>query len=143
MDTKREAEITASIKENLDVATVGRGTADRLVWLFAHLEEYLGRWIGFCNIDAIQMASVVQCDLHTLLLIGISTIEEELQHAEAASHLRKEWSQFVQLVRAINANSSKDVGRQLETKLAAVQRELVAWVQAGGGGVESRGGAVG
>lgn len=124
VDTKRKEEMIAFTKELLAEATKGCGVVERLGWLLAHLDEYLERWRGFSNIDGVSMKSVLKNDLHVVLLMGVALVDEEMARIDVVSPLRKEWDQFTRLTYILNDQSSKDIGQQLSTQLAVVEREL-------------------
>lgn len=124
MDAKRKAEMIVFTRELLDEATKGRGIAERLNWLFAHLEEYLERWRGFANIDGMSIEGVIGTDLHVVLLIGVALIDEEMEKVDMSAHLRIRWNEFSELAYAINAQSSKEVGSQLSKILNSINVEL-------------------
>jgi len=106
MDAKRKAEMMASLRERLDTATNGLGVVERLAWVINHVEDYLGRWTAFCGLDAIPISGILESDLHTVLLLGVALMDEEIERIGGPSRLRERWEEFAGLVRAIHAETS-------------------------------------
>jgi hypothetical protein len=132
VDTTRKEEMIASIKERLTSETDAADSVGRLVWLLNHLEEYLERWIDFSRIDTIQLADILNSDLHTVLLIGIAIFDDEI-NADPKAPVRQEWSEFVHLIQSVNPKSNKNIGQELSLALRRVQTQIS---EGGKGGTE-------
>ena len=96
----------------------------RLTWLFQHLDEYLDRWIGFCNVGPSVVGSIVEGDLHICLVIALDLIHEELRSLVGATAFKERWAEFSDLVRRINSETDRSIGKQLEAKFEAARKEL-------------------
>jgi hypothetical protein len=124
MNAARAAELRASLANNLDIAGYGAGTLGRVRWLFDHLEEYLGRWIGFYSEGRIPIGAIVNSDLHTMLLVGIEATDVEIRSLDGAENLEFSWRRFVAVVRNVHANSDPGVSLEMGERLADARCEL-------------------
>lgn len=132
MDALRRAELAASLKSRLESDTQGYTRLERLRWLFAHLNEYLERWIAFSGAEYMSMACLVESDLHGVLLIALDVIDKELDPSLGSERFQQEWRSFAALVRAIDSQSKKELAEELQNRLCEVSSALAACTPAAG-----------
>ncbi len=124
MDAQRKVQMAESLRSRFKAETRDVTPKERWRWLLDHVDEYLDRWIAFCNADSVTMSSHIHSDLHVVLLMGVDLLEEELASLASSHPLKKTWQSFSELVRGIHSETSKDITKELNTRLAVVQREL-------------------
>jgi hypothetical protein len=97
-----------------------------LNWLLDHLEDYLDRWIGFCNREDMSMALLIQNDLHAMLLIAIDAIEHEMAEPVDCEGFREKWQEFVGTIDAIDAHTEKRITEVLVRRLGDAHEALLS-----------------
>jgi hypothetical protein len=132
-DPQRKSEMISSIRSRLNTDTQGQDQLARLIWLLAHLEDYLDRWtscIRFFSID-----DYLRNDLHVVLTIGIDIVDEEQRALLGCDAFCAKWQEFAASIRKIDNETNKDIiAGVVNRKFEAVRNELlrIAKVALGG-----------
>ncbi len=131
MSVERRAYL-ADLRPFFEAETQGLNDVDRLKWLFAHLDEYLDRWIAFSGLEHVSMAGFLEGDLHIVLVAAVDLIDQEITAVLDSGQLQQKWHTFSRTVRAINSGTDKDVAHVLKREFDAAYSALLT-INAHGG----------
>ena len=122
-DHQRRNEMIRDFKDRLEADTHGRAQIARLLWLFEHLAEYLGRWRAFLTV--FSMSGFVHGDLHIVLKIAVDIIQDECRNLSGHDAFRAKVDSFAAAVRSIDAQTDKSISNTLQTLFEDARAELL------------------
>jgi hypothetical protein len=119
---QRQEELTKLFQEHLAADTEGGDATCRMRWLLDHVQDYLSRWIGFARLRPFSMKYLLESDLHTVLILGVNAIDNEMHFFGDARPLVEEWTACLAIVRSLRAGVDVDVSADLSTRFQEVLR---------------------
>ena len=78
MNNNRRDALIASLKNELAVIHGNSAKTQRLIWICERVEEYIDRWLGFCDLPIPSKASLIISDLFVMIGIGTEVLENEI-----------------------------------------------------------------
>jgi hypothetical protein len=122
-DHRRKEAMIDDILQRLNDDTQGQDRFARVAWVISHVREYLDRWIGAIRFYPVEM--FLQNDLHSVLLIGATLAENEIQQLENHEEFKLKWRNFLTIVQGISKDSRKEIGEAMSQSLHLAIQELV------------------
>ena len=79
----------------------------RLIWLCEQMQEYVGRWLGFCAVPSLKMQSLLGSDFFTAIEVGSDILDKELGQADVSREVRIVWSDFCSSLNTLKSRGEK------------------------------------
>lgn len=98
MDTTRRKELADLFAKRLDSETRCESDICRLKWLLEHFDEFLERWVAFCQLDEVDLESSTSNDLYHALIIALDVIDCEVARS-CGKEISFEWSGLSSTIR--------------------------------------------
>jgi len=99
-------ELKHALEERL-AALADLSPKGKVVWLIAHLEEYVERLLGFTALPHTTMNALVNSDLFALVQVAAELVTEEIERALVSPVLREEWLSFLQQLAVVAGMNDK------------------------------------
>jgi cell division protein ZapA (FtsZ GTPase activity inhibitor) len=98
---------------------------ERLRWLCKHLDEYLGRWLGFAELKDLPVEAILTSKLFLAVLAGINVMAEYLETGKSNSWCPvKEWKEFTNAVEWIRRRPDREELAIVESTFEAFSKKL-------------------
>lgn len=130
MDTTTREKMRDSLERALESESRGKewDARDRVLWLSEQLEEYVERWIGFCELPSLPMSSLLVSDLFGAVEIGAEVLGAYLREYAATKDVQAAYGDFgaaLRRVRVATRNAEAQALKEQMTVLRVALRSAV------------------
>jgi len=82
---------------------------ERLRWLCKHLDEYIGRWLGFTQLKDLPVEATLRNKVFLAVLVAIDVMGEYLETAQSNTWCpTNEWKEFTSAIEWIRRRPDRD-----------------------------------
>ena len=116
----------ASIRDRLASATREHGldSGGRIRWLASQFENYLERWLAFCEMAEIPMRSLLRDDLLAAIEIGAEEFTALVSREDVSRRTESTWLRFSNALNDVRAGADRSEALRLREVFAEVKEAL-------------------
>jgi hypothetical protein len=126
MNPTRESYLEASLRTHLLEATeeFSFDSGSRIRWLIDHVEEYIDRWVGFCDLPNSSMTSLMNGDFFGVVEIGLKVLGEELANIKMSPEAEATWKRYCIVVCEIRESHDRALIPQIVSGIQEMRNAL-------------------
>jgi len=98
---------------------------ERLHWLVQRLEIYVRRWLEFCSSPTLPFSSLVNSDLHYIVLAAAEKIDDELARDHRKQSRAPAWHSFARCFRSIDDRAAQQIAVNVSQGFEMAKKELL------------------